>query len=353
MTPPVTIEPVLADSYPSLADFNAQFEGETRPGEFWIGRFRLWWEGNPAWDADATRGWTLISSGRIVGFVGVIPAFFQVNGAESRAWSSTTWRVHSTHRGDSLKLMSAVVFGGKDRILFSTTAKREIAPVMRALGYRPMPALGRRRSLLVVDSARFASAWPGWAAGAAGVVSRVFRRVHYRAFALWTMHGLAVRQVHSADEAFDAFWARTRHQYQTATVRNASWVNWQCFSNPWFPKEVVAAYDGSQLRGFAIATIADWKGLKVLDCIDLWYDFDDLAVGVALTRGLADLAITRDCAVVQVPHFNEAVGRALSSRGLLSTNREPIMGYWRGPKPVMDSSIADAYLTLIEGDRYL
>src|SRR6185436_4976828 len=79
VTPPITLEPVRADQYQALADFNARFEDETRPVEFWLGRFRLWWDDNPAWDANATRGWTLMADGRIVGFVGVIPALFQTN----------------------------------------------------------------------------------------------------------------------------------------------------------------------------------------------------------------------------------------------------------------------------------
>lgn len=355
MTLPVTIEPVRADLYASLADFNAHFEDETRPAEFWMDRFRLWWDDNPAWDAGAVRGWTLITGARIVGFVGLFPSHFQLNGAETRAWISTTWRVHGAHRGESLKLMSAVVSAARNHLLFSTTARHEIAPVMQVLGYRRMPALGGRRSLLVVDTARFAAVLGVRAATAmARVFAPVVRRVHFRVFALLASPGFDARQIHAADGAFDALWDRTRRQYPTATVRNASWVNWQCFANRWFAKEVVAAYDGSQLRGFAVAMAADWKGLRILDCVDLWYDFDDLAVAVVLMRGLADLAVARNCDVVQVPHFNEAVGRALSGRGLLSTNREPIAGYWRGPKPLMDGLTArNAYLTLIEGDRFL
>jgi hypothetical protein len=355
MTPPITLEPVRADVYQDLAEFNAGFEDETRPLEFWLGRFRLWWDDNPAWEADGARGWTLVSGGRIVGFVGVVPALFQMNAVETRAGISTTWRVHGTHRGASLKLMTAVVSGGKDQILFSTTAKREIGPIMHALGYRRMPALGGPRSLLVVDAARFGAAVGGGAAaGAARLLGPLVRRVHHRAFTLLAGRRLAVRQVRRADGEFDALWERTRRQYPTATVRNAAWVNWQCFSSPWFTKEVVAAYDGEQLRGFAIAVVADLKGLKVLDCVDLWYDFGDLSVAAALTRGLADVAMARHCAVVQVPHFNAAVGRALGGKGLLKTTREPISGLWRGPKQFLSESDAqNAYLTLIEGDRYL
>lgn len=355
MTPPITLEPVRADQYQALADFNAHFEDETRPVEFWLGRFRLWWDDNPAWDANATRGWTLVADGRIVGFVGVIPALFQTNGVETRACFSTTWRVNATHRGASLKLMTAVVAAGKDQILFSTTAKKEIAPIMQALGYRRMPALGGDRSLVVVDAAQFAAALGGGAvAAAARLLGPLVRRVHYRAFSMVAGRGITVRQVHETDGAFDALWERTRLQYPTATVRNAAWVNWQCFASPWYTKEVVGAYDGERLRGFAVAVVAKWKGLEVLDCVDLWYDFGDAAVAAALIRGLADLAVVRQCAVVQVPHFNEAVGRALAGKGLLKTAREPVSGFWRGPKPFLnDAAVQNAYLTLIEGDRYL
>jgi hypothetical protein len=352
---PITLEPVTAGQYRDLADFNAHFEDETRPVEFWLGRFRLWWDDNPAWDPAAARGWTLVAGGRIVGFVGVIPALFRMNGADTRALFSTTWRVHGTHRGASLKLMTAVVAAGSSQVLFSTTAKREIAPIMQALGYRRMPALGGDRSLLVVDAARFAAAAGGRVvAGAARFLGPLVRRAHYHAFSLLSHGGLEVRRVQSADSAFDALWDRTRDQYPTATVRNAAWVNWQCFTSPFFAKEVVAAYDGARLRGFAIAVMAVWKGLQVLDCVDLWCDFADARVAAALARGLGQVAIERGCAVVQVPHFNEAIGRALGGKALLKTTREPIAGFWRGPKPFLEgSSTQNAYLTLIEGDRYL
>jgi hypothetical protein len=355
MTPPITLEPVTAGQYQELAEFNARFEDETRPVEFWLGRFRLWWDDNPAWDAGAARGWILVAGGGIVGFVGVIPARFRMNAADTRAVFSTTWRVHAAHRGASLKLMTAVVAAGSNQVLFSTTAKREIAPIMQALGYRRMPALGGDRSLLVVDAARFAAATGGRAvASAARLLAPLVRRTHYHAFSLLSRSGLEVRRVRTADSAFDALWEHTRDQYPTATVRNAAWVNWQCFTSPFFAKEVVAAYDGARLRGFAIAIVADWKGLRILDCVDLWCDFDDAPVAAALARGLGDAAIERGCAVVQVPHFNKAIGRALDGKALLKTTREPISGFWRGPKPFLEgSSTQNAYLTLIEGDRYL
>jgi len=155
MTAPISLEPVTADMYGPLADFNADFENETRPAPYWADRFRVWWEDNPAWRDGDMRGWTLMRQGRIVGFVGVFPANFQLNGDETRAWISTTWRVQTAHRGQSLQLMRAVVSAAGQDLLFSTTAKQQIAPVMEALGYRRMPAAGGPRSLLVVNAARF------------------------------------------------------------------------------------------------------------------------------------------------------------------------------------------------------
>jgi hypothetical protein len=137
-------------------------------------------------------------------------------------------------------------------------------------------------------------------------------------------------------------------------VRNAAWVNWQCYANRWFRKEVVAAHDASELRGFAVAVTENWRGLRILDCVDLWYDFADGRVAATLFRGLADLAAVRNCDAVQVSHFNDSVGRHLRGLGLLSLVREPIVGYWRAPGPEFDAaSTENTYITLIDGDRYL
>jgi hypothetical protein len=227
---------------------------------------------------------------------------------------------------------------------------------MEALGYRRMPAAGGPHSVLVVNAARFSEVLLSARSGTmmARLIPSVVRRVHLGVFSLRSGSRLRVQPVYAADPAFDAFWQRTRQQYPNVTVRNAAWVDWQCFTSRSFAKDVVAAYDGPELCGFAIGVTLNTKSLRILDCVDMWYEFRRLNVAVALMRGLADVAVARNYDAVQMPHFSGPIEKALRGRGLLRVVRDPIVGYWRGSKTWMSGSNTDnTYLTTIEGDRFL
>jgi hypothetical protein len=352
----VAVERITSDLYAELADFHSQFEDETRAREFWSERLRLWWDDNPAWSADIHRGFVLVAGGRIVGFFGLFPTRFQIKGVDTRVWNSTTWRVDSAYRGHSLKLLAALASETKHDLLFATTAKDEIAPVMETFGFRQVPPTGGTRSMLLLNPGRLAQVLAS--SRPIGALIRpaapLLRRVCVSLFRLRTRTRLRVRPLSAADGEFDVLWQRTRSQSRNTAVRSAAWVQWQCFASRWFTKDVMAAYDGPDLRGFAICVTGSWRGLAILDCVDLWFDFARPDVAPALVRGLAELGAARGYDVVQVPHFSADVAAALKGTALLRVRREPMRGYWRGPSEVIDELLAEGlYLSLLEGDRFL
>ena len=84
---------VSAQECEELTSFLSTFpEHECNP-EHWRARLRWWWEDNPAFSEELGRGWILRNQGKIVGFMGSIPARFVANGVETIAFGGTTWRV--------------------------------------------------------------------------------------------------------------------------------------------------------------------------------------------------------------------------------------------------------------------
>jgi hypothetical protein len=67
--------------------------------EFWLARFEMWWNKNPAWTNDIPMGWVLDDGKNLVGFIGNIPVPFIVRGEKRLAAASSSWFVDPSVRG--------------------------------------------------------------------------------------------------------------------------------------------------------------------------------------------------------------------------------------------------------------
>ena len=108
--------------YDKLANFLSNFENATKKKDLdcWYGRFALWWDNNPAFSEDLLRGFILDCDGRIEGFYGFIPSFFQLSGKQIRVFNGTTWRVNKKFRGiNGLKLIVKAIDYAKESIYFA------------------------------------------------------------------------------------------------------------------------------------------------------------------------------------------------------------------------------------------
>ena len=63
----------------AVAEFLAQFPGETRDKAFWEQRFQLWWDLNPAFTNGAEGAWAIRDGSQVVGFVGDVPSLFRIH----------------------------------------------------------------------------------------------------------------------------------------------------------------------------------------------------------------------------------------------------------------------------------
>ena len=168
-----TVAVSLGD-YPQLSQFLARFPDLGGGEQFWLSRFGMWWDDNPAFAADIERGWALKDSGRIVGFLGNIPSFFQLDSKPVAAFSVTTWMVLPSYRDLSLELLLTQMRLAKDSLLFDTTPTRGVAQILENLGFTLVPWGEARESLLLVDFEKCLRARLG-AFGGAGILAKRLR----------------------------------------------------------------------------------------------------------------------------------------------------------------------------------
>ncbi len=89
-----------------LAGFLACRVGPRQNPGAWLARLAHWWDQNPFASLTGERGWVLRSreDDELVGFLGLIPACYAVDGEPVPAVSPTTWAVDPRHRQSALML---------------------------------------------------------------------------------------------------------------------------------------------------------------------------------------------------------------------------------------------------------
>ena len=348
------VETVTPSSFAELAGFLAGFPDEDRSGAFWLERFHLWWEKNPAFDGRTDRGWVLRDNARLVGFFGCVPALFQLHGEPATVFSGTTWRVEEPHRGSSLALLGKLIAATRGSVLFATSPIPLVIRILKTLKFRDLPWYGSSRSIYVADPvsalrprldrlpAPGALAQLG-APGLRGLQAWRTREIDRGA--------LRVESVERADASFDALWERRRSRFSNATVRSAEVLNWYCYGHSQIRKTLLACHDGGKLVGFAICRKDRVAVPSSLRCLDLWIDRDAGAALPALIAGMRDEARRLDCALVIVPHFSAKLARDLEGLGLFQSNVAGVARLFRAEPATMDRMLAEScYLTDLEGD---
>lgn len=110
-----------------LADFLGRAFGSAGTAIDWSRRFEQWWDLNPAANLFHEKGWVLKAreSGEIVGFLGLIPLCYAIDGKPSPALVPTTWVVEPQFREASMMLGRKLQeFEGRTLIV-STTGRRD------------------------------------------------------------------------------------------------------------------------------------------------------------------------------------------------------------------------------------
>lgn len=360
--------PVASNDYAEIARFLAEFPGGEQPMEFWLRRLRLWWDDNPAFAPDVPRGWILRdgAAGSVVGFLGNVPSMFRVAGEDRRVFNATTWRVRPDQRGSSLQLYLAQVEAANGELMFNTTPNDAVVKVLSYLRFTSLPSYPSGRVYLV--PLRPSLAARAWLRGrTVPNVPRALASIFERATPPLAGIGLRfaslpldlrlrvggsrfVHRVTRAGPEFDALWERTKDAYRYASVRSAARLRWLC-EGP-FERSLLGYTRDGDLRGYALFGDATWRGLRVLEMLDLWTDRDQNEhVTRALIAGAHADARARGYDLIALHDYSAALGatyRALGIHFTASDARRHFFGSGDTAPPPMTRD--DAYFSALEGD---
>jgi hypothetical protein len=298
-------------------------QSETMSVEAWLARLRSWWDYNPSFTEDCTRGWILCEAGVVVGFVGAIPMKFLAGGVETTAVASTTWRVLPKHRGMSMAFTNRRLTAYPNAVHFSTNPSLRIEPMLKLLRYQPFEKWreGQTQSVVVLNITKFVR--DKFKRGIVRAIRPVLPPLARLAQALalwrlWRCNTANVCELSKADVAFDDLWARTRHLYQNTNVRTAAIIHWYCFTIMPADKKLLGYFREGRLLGFMILWIEQDSDLRVAYCVDLWFDpsEDELEIVGALVSQAVKWAGRQGLDRVVFPHFHRRTAACYALLGL-------------------------------------
>lgn len=355
--PSIRLVAVSVDDYEELSRFLGRFPGETNGPEFWLERFRYWWDTNPAFSELTPRGWALRTGGGIVGFLGSVPCVIQCLGKRTIAYSATTWNVLPQYRSHSLRLFRQLVPEAQHSILFNTSPNPDVVKVLRALKFDLLPRLATY-SVIITDVPSFLDARMS--------VPRVFRPFLRLAAALASviqdgrLRGLrrsdlaGVRQLSREDHCFDDLWERTKNLYQNTNVRCAEIVRWYCFGADPFRKTVFGYFRDQRLVGYAVCRRQDRLRQRWLECIDLWLVPDESEALPALVAAIRRYATQAGLNSAVFPHFNGSLRARLAALGLVERTEAQRIDYFSVAPEVQQAITAEnSYFVIAQGDQGL
>ncbi|MEZ5385410.1 MAG: hypothetical protein R3F13_07840 [Prosthecobacter sp.] len=101
----------------------------------WCRRLEHWWDENPFASLRSERGWVLRYGGGIVGFLGLIPTCYAVNGVPTPAFIASTWRIDEEHRNASLPMLMRFRKLSSEHIVSDTTPTPKVKELLERGGW--------------------------------------------------------------------------------------------------------------------------------------------------------------------------------------------------------------------------
>jgi hypothetical protein len=329
------------------------------------------WLGNPAYRHVQSRwsiGWVLEDeNGRIVGWMGNIPASYEFEGRTLLAAASHRWVAEPEYRSAALMLLDRVIDQAGVDLFVSTTVSPNSTPGVNAFQCLRVPVgvwdesafwithyRGFLESFLALKSYPLAKPLSYPLSAAVFLKDRLTRKA-------WGAADVEVKACPAFDERFDEFWVelKRRNPHLLLAVRTREMLEWhynaQLLSHRLWITTVV---DGSRLIAYAVFDRRDRPniGLKRLRLVD----FQSLDGGPALLLPLLSWAL-RKCREDGI-HVLECFGRWLEKGELLDTiapyrRRLPNWRFvYRANDPGVAESLKDPRVwapTLYDGDASL
>ncbi len=353
------ISAVSVYDYEGVAAFLSNFPNLPADREYWITRFRFWWDDNPAYSQNLDKGWIIRDGSRIAGFVGVVPMIFMLSGKEATVFNSTTWMVLPEYRSYSMALYGRVLAASAKTLLFNTTPSAVVEKILNMLKFKLFARDRKytRTFYIVVNFRKFMMLKYGRVlfgntiARISSVILRILQFI--RIFRIRSARVSCVKEVAIADDHFDDLWRRTRDIYRNTNMRNAMTINWYCFGNKYFKKDLFGYYEKGRLAGYFICRKYDLSGLRAIECLDIWIDpaYKGQAVLLSLINYLRKYAFSHSLDLVRFSLFNGKMSRMLEKSGMLRSLSDKRAEYLAGASDILDMiTDENSYLTGAQGD---
>lgn len=350
----VELLPFTDENRYALVDFLVSFPGETREAQFWFDRFCLWWDRNPAMSEEFIKGWILKENGKLVGFLGTFPSYFQLFGKKTVVHNATTWRVSPDYRNHSLRLLFKQIETSQGTLLFMTTPNETVTRVIKSQNYQLIERPDQRAAYWVTNFGRVFQSFAGrnLAVRTLGIgIAPFFHWIqNVRLKPSKSALRFEAKEIFHADSAFDELWTGTRDRYPNTYVRTAETINWYCFASPHFKKHLFGVYQGSQLKAYGIFIRRQSRKLNLWECIDFWGNTDE---GVIKALLVCLKKCVRKCSIdlIKFPSFSRQIGELFRRAGLFrvgSREREEYFKISTELKEVFSEN--DTYFTYSVGD---
>ena len=347
--PGTEISAVEPNDYTDLARFLAGFPSDRLSEEEWLARLGYWWEDNPAFTNGWTRGFKLVASGSIVGFVGSFPTLLKIGDQDTVVFNGTTWRVSERYRNESIDLWLYNRKISKDYISFNTTPTEQVANLITKYNYQLYPwGINRQFYYLLKPSlivnAKF-KLLPGVIAELAGAIIKMVQKAKCR-LANSELKAVIITEV--ADSC-DELWDKNKNYFDVTNVRNSLSVAWYARG-----KLLIKLMLNNTMVGYAIfyISVQPDTGFNELVLSDLFLDHAisaDKAIK-AIIRDLGRVVAQKQFVIMKFPCFSSQLTETYSNIKL-SSKEVKLSGYVRVPDGHPQILLSEKpYFVQLQGD---
>ena len=298
--------------YLSHSPFHVSTKEESE--KFWYSKFDLWWDNNPAFNEKLVRGLILENNGKIVGFVGCIPSFFQLSGKQIIVFNETTWRVDKSFRGiESINLVFNLIDHTKDSLHFRYGGLDAAEKMQSWIGFKSIFSEENDNSFYFIINLRnvISKKFPNLLSSK--LLYKILNQIIYP-FQYIINRSINnsreyydVRIIEEADNSFDELWDSTKTKFSNTNVRTSKVLNWYFSNRGVRDNMILGCYKEKKLLGYFFCICDRESVLKRITMVDLWGHFDDIQVIRSLLNKFIKYGKEHDYDIVILPIFHKDI----------------------------------------------
>ena len=304
---------------------------------------------NPARSEEHVFGWVVEDADRIVGFLGLFPLSFNVEGQKVIGASGTMWCIDPDFQSYGLFLYKRYIDWGEDHLLIDSSSSLAANKIHEGtkLGMARVWSEGLAEKLYwVLDYRNAAACW----------LDRVYRDPHsqnsrYRSFRPLLETGVTtllrirdvllrstpripcdvlLKEIIQFDQnEVDNLLRRTCHQAPITLSRKHDFLNWRLTSSPkrLGKNFLIGCFRGPALLGYIAVRVPKQDGDGVYRVVDLYYDLAESDVARYLVSYVRTLATQRRGAFLEMKGFSSVVLDGLRQTSPIRTKAK-VWPYW-------------------------